>query len=96
MSYKSDDNLGKQYSDIGSSHPSQSFRYPETVIKFPKFEFPKINYDYALPEYNYKKKEEIYYPNPYKFHDDSVSKFFIGSITVVGLFILYRILEKNK
>lgn len=32
----------------------------------------------------------------FKFVKDPINSFFIGSITVVGLFVLYRLLQNNK
>jgi len=96
--------LGKD-NDIGppASEPQKQpvyFNYQQTILKMPKFEIPKFRYDYGFPEYNrtfIKETERDYnYPSPYKVRDDRISQFFIGSATVVGLFILYRILEKNK
>ena len=63
------------------------------------YEFPKFRYDYAIPDYPYplyERSSELYYPSPYRIQDDRISQFFIGSVTVMGLFILYRLLEKNK
>jgi hypothetical protein len=34
--------------------------------------------------------------NIYSFGKDPVNQFFIGSVTVVGLFLLYRFLQKSK
>ena len=39
-------------------------------------------------------KEET--DNRFQFVKDPINSFFIGSITVVGLFVLYRLLQKNK
>jgi hypothetical protein len=78
---------------------NQYVTYQQTIYKVPKFEFPKIRYDYGLPDYNRVYVDRsIYNPhiNPYKIRDDRISQFFIGSATVLGLFLLYRILDKNK
>jgi hypothetical protein len=43
------------------------------------------------------KKREEEAPKPREMNmDDYVFKFYVGSLTVVGLFCLYRILEKNR
>jgi hypothetical protein len=69
-----------------------------TIYEIPRFEYPKFRYDYGWPDYSYTRPLYVErYPNPYKVReDDRISQFFIGSATVVGLFILYKILEKNK
>ena len=77
-------------------HPpqmNQTNYYQQTT-----YEFPKLRYDYAIPQYQYPvyERSSLYYPSPYRIHDDRISQFFIGSVTVMGLFILYRLLEKNK
>jgi len=77
----------------------QHFNYQQTTYEVPRYQFPKIRYDYGWPDYNQTvyDRSVLYYQNPYKLKDDDrISQFFIGSVTVVGLFILFRILEKNK
>ena len=41
-----------------------------------------------------KEKEET--NDRFQFTKDPINSFFIGSITIVGLFVLYRLLQKNK
>ena len=43
----------------------------------------------------YKTTEPSVDKNPFSFGDDPIKTFYIGSITAVGLFILYRILTKR-
>ena len=68
----------------------------------PNFQLPKFDYNYGWPDYKpsepiYKDRSQLYSPSPCKIRDDDrISQFFFGSLTVVGLFIVYRILEKNK
>ena len=72
--------------------------------KLSKYKLPKFDYTYGWPDYNTKCRYPVNYdrslfysPSPYKIRkDDPISHFFLGSFTVVGLFIIYRILEKNK
>ena len=77
---------------------NQYITYQHTTMEIPRFEYPKFRYDYGWPDYSYTRPLYVErYPNPYKVReDDRISQFFIGSATVVGLFILYKILEKNK
>jgi hypothetical protein len=75
---------------------NQYITYQQTTLEIPRFEYPKFRYDYGWPDYSYTRPLYIEkYPNPYR-EDDRISQFFIGSVTVVGLFILYRILDKHK
>jgi hypothetical protein len=103
-------NLGHNdlgHSDIGHSDAgghkdgpyAEKGDYKQTVVQQHTtiLNMPNFRYDYGLPNYpNYDRTYVYDHPSPYKIHDDNISKFFIGSVTVVGLFILYRILEKNK
>ena len=36
------------------------------------------------------------YPDPFSLGNDPIKTFYIGSVTVVGLYILYRILTKTR
>lgn len=80
--------------------PIQYVNYQHTTFEIPRVQLPKFWYDHALPDYNRRviyDQSLLYYPNPYKMReDDRISQFFIGSVTVIGLFIMFRILEKNK
>uniref|UniRef100_A0A6C0HYI2 Uncharacterized protein n=1 Tax=viral metagenome TaxID=1070528 RepID=A0A6C0HYI2_9ZZZZ len=86
------------YTNSQNHPPINNNIYNNTIIEIPRFEYPKFRYDYGWPDYSYTRPLYIErYPNLYKVRDDDrISQFFIGSVTVVGLFILYRILEKNK
>lgn len=41
-------------------------------------------------------REEKLRPKPDKTFDDYVFQFYIGSLTVVGLFILFRMIQKSR
>lgn len=98
--------MGLVYSHPSQPQPeskpiNQHITYQQTIYQTPQHDFPKY-YNHG-PEYGrntvYIDRSSLYNPyylNPYRIHDDRISQFFIGSATVVGLFILYRILEKNK
>ena len=83
---------------------NQHITYQQTIYQTPQHnghEYSKHHNHW--PEYGrstiYVDRSSLYDPyylNPYRIHDDRISQFFIGSATVVGLFILYRILEKNR
>jgi len=80
---------------------NQHITYQQTIYEVPNDNrFYHQWFRYGWPDYGRIYRNDPYYddvyPNPYKVKDDRISQFFIGSATVVGLFILYRILDKNK
>jgi len=109
MSSSSDNipSMGLVYSHPSQPQPeskpmNQQITYQQTIYQTSQHDFPK-HHNHGWPEYGrstiYVDRASLYNPyylNPYRIHDDRISQFFIGSATVIGLFILYRILEKNK
>jgi len=64
----------------------------------------KLNKDYGFVDISHNNNEWIALSDDddnnkngkFNFIKDPVNSFFIGSITVVGLFVLFRFLQKNK
>lgn len=79
-----------------SHHPHPSIRHEysyEHHHYYPHHAAVTGNYYYDDYPYRYRK---IYAPSPFLLGDNSVNSFFMGSVTVMGLFLLYRMMEKVK
>lgn len=100
--YSQNEKMNEKINNHDYHHPvNQHITYQQTIYEMPNDNhFYHQWFRYGWPDYGRIYRNDIYYddvyPNPYQVRDDRISQFFIGSATVIGLFILYRILDKNK
>ena len=90
---KMNDLFGSKYqivSQNGEPIVLSNFEMAEQIqgnVSAKSYEFPKMNETYQEEESNEPPKKTV---------DDYVFQLYLGSLTVVGLFVLFRMIQKSR
>ena len=65
---------------------------------YPRYHATNSHVNYILDDVYYNRPRRIYVnaPDSYNFGSHPVNAFFMGSVTVMGLLLVYRMMEKMK